>query len=685
MSLLQKHIKIRYLLFCLSIFFLLLFQQNGYAQNQDPRLVAIQVKLDTLAAQGAPLDELVTISMSGSIQDFVAFLAETTQLNISIEPEVTANVSFTFTDAVVKDVILHICEAYSLEVKLTGNIIRLLQFEKPKPTIQPKKLDINYSGGNLTMSLRRDTLDNVIREISKQSGTNIVVEPIVRNSPVSGFLVNVPMQAALEQLALNNDLSFENRGGFYYLGAFKEDENALTNSKDPKLQTQGISVKKISGDRVQLKAIDAEVLDIIREVAIKLEADYFLLPEVTLNASNSTGRNTRNQNQNQPNNNRPNNQNFNNNRQQNRFNGGGQGGRRVTGNSDNIISIQLQSASFEDVLRAVTRNSDYTYELKNGLATIGTRNAETMRETKVMQLRYRSARDVLAFIPEEVLLNVEIDTLLELNSLVLSGSKHNIDETITFLQRIDQLVPVVTIELIIVDVQTNLLDEFGIEAGSVPGGRTAGGTIIGDGLNFTLSPKSINRVLGALASANIINLGQVSADFFLTLKAIEEKGLIEVQSTPKLSTLNNHPANMSIGQTRYYQIEEVNFPGLDNPIPVQSQRFESIDANLAINITPIVSGDEQVTLEIYFEQSEFVALPPNEPPPTVSRRFDSSIRIRNGEMIVLGGLERESNSKVTRGIPFLSRVPVIGWIFGNKRKEKTKEKLLVFIKPTISY
>jgi len=176
----------------------------------------------------------------------------------------------------------------------------------------------------------------------------------------------------------------------------------------------------------------------------------------------------------------------------------------------------------------------------------------------------------------------------------------------------------------------------------------------------------------------------VSGDFFLSLKAIEEKGFIEIRSTPKLATLNSHDANLSIGQKRYYLEQQVNFPGNLNPIPVQSNIFKEVEANLDIDIRPFVSGDEQVTLEIFFEQSEFISeVSLNEPPPQVTRKFESMVRMKNGEMIVLGGLERDTKSNTKAGVPFLSRIPVIGWLFGKKRKSKTKDKLLIFVRPTI--
>lgn len=658
-----------------TILYLIGFCQLAFGQNTDPRIDSISTKLDTLAKYGVPLQDSLSISMpSADIQEFVFFLAESSGLNITIDEQIQANVSFTFSKAIIKDILLHLCEVYDLELKITGSILRLIPFQRPPPpaVLKVPKIQFQQAGDLLSVDLQRDTLLTVAKSISEESNQNIVLDPKIHNLLVNGFVKNAPLEKALEQLAMNNNLFYEKREGYYYLAEmdFEEGKTKNQSGRAPRLQTENLLVKKINQTEVLVKALEVPILDIIKEVAITLDADYFLLPEITNGQNNSVQQRERNRN--------------------NR-NGDREGNSpRNTSSSGNVASIQMKAASFDDILFEVTKNSDYTYTIQNGLAIIGKRTAESLRNTVIKQLQYRSAKDVIGFIPEGLLKDVEIDTLFELNSLVFSGSDQNILEIEHFLDAIDQKVPVVTIELTIVDVQTNLLNEIGMEIGNTGNEKELGGIIIGGnegrlGPNYTFGAEGVNKILNALAGANIVNLGSVPASFFLNLKAIEEKGLIEIKSTPKLSTLNSHLASLSIGQTRYYQIQEVNFPGLDRPIPVQSNRFQSVDANLDIDIMPIVSGEGEVTLEIYFEQSEFIDLPENAPPPQVSRKFESIIRVANEEMIVLGGLERESDSKTKAGVPVLARIPVLGWFFGKKKRSKSKNKLLVFVKPSVLY
>ena len=657
-----------------SLIFVIFLLLPLLVDAQENRLVQLEQKLDLVAQKSSALNEQVTISLNGSIQEMLALLAESTSVNLSIDPNYKANVSNTFTNTPVKDVLLYLCDAHKLDLKFTGAIIQLVPYVKPPEVIPLKELDIKYDATQkmVTLDLQGDTLAKVVQLLSELTQQNIVLDPVIRNRKVNGFINNVPLEVALKQLAVNNNIELdEEEEDYFYLKGIAEQAKEAgrpKTGKAPDLNVANLSVKRTNNDQVSVNALNVDILDVIKETALQLKVDYFVLPENgDLRSTKKSANDSRN----------------------NRQNTGGKDAVKTLKASGTNVSIQLNNASFEEVLTQVCKNSGYTFVNEKGLFIIGKRTAEGMRETKLIQLQYRSAKGVLDFIPEEMLRGVDIDTLLELNSLILSGSKRNIVEVDSFLQSIDKLVPVVMIELIIVDVQKDMLREIGVEAGVVKGGKEAGGTVVSSdedrgGLDFTFSPDAINRVLRLLSGQNVINLGQVNNDFYLNLQAIEQKGFIEIKSTPKLATLNSHLASLSIGQKRYYLEQETNFAGSNNPILSQSNQYKEVEANLQVDITPVVSGDEQVTLEIAFEQSEFIGTPaPNAPPPQVSRKFDSMVRIRNGEMIVLGGLERDTNSKVKRGVPFLSRIPLIGWMFGKKKKSKSENKLLIFVRPTI--
>jgi type IV pilus assembly protein PilQ len=242
----------------------------------------------------------------------------------------------------------------------------------------------------------------------------------------------------------------------------------------------------------------------------------------------------------------------------------------------------------------------------------------------------------------------------------------------------------VLIEVTLIDVRKGKSIKTGITAG-VSDSVKRGGTVF-PGLDYTFGANSINDLLGRLGRNNSINIGRVTPNFYVKLSALETNSNVEVRSVPKLSTLNGHVANLSIGSTRYYSNKTQNvIPSLTTQTTITEQ-FIPVEANLEVKIRPIVSGDDQVTLNIKVDISDFIGDPPeNAPPPTSTSKFESIIRAKNEDMIVLGGLERTETVESGSGVPFLSRIPILKWLFSSRTKSNSKVVTIVFIKPTIIY
>lgn len=167
---------------------------------------------------------------------------------------------------------------------------------------------------------------------------------------------------------------------------------------------------------------------------------------------------------------------------------------------------------------------------------------------------------------------------------------------------------------------------------------------------------------------------------------METNDLIDIRSTPQLSTLNGHSASLVIGQTEYYQEETQNIWGTQDPQLVTQKNYKPVEAKLQIVIKPFVTGNGQVSMDINVTQSEFTTrISEFAPPGLVSREFKSKISVRNQDMVLLGGLEENSSSKSSKGWPLLSRIPVIKWLFSSKTNKNEKSQLNIFIKPTVFY
>ncbi|MEP5338790.1 MAG: hypothetical protein ABJL44_19100 [Algibacter sp.] len=288
-------------------------------------------------------------------------------------------------------------------------------------------------------------------------------------------------------------------------------------------------------------------------------------------------------------------------------------------------------------------------------------------------------------IPHEIAQDLDIKIDNELNSLYVTGTSSKIQRLKEFITYIDKTVPVVLIEVMFVEVNRNNTIESGVTWGIGDEPSETSGVLFPK-TDFTLGANTINKVINGFSGFDRFNLGKVVPNFFATVKAMESNGNLKIKSTPKLSTLNGHRATFSNGETSYYTITERNIYGTDNPQTSEITNYAPIDAELGLTIKPLVSGDGQVTLDIFVIQSSFGSrIDENAPPDISSREFSSIIRVQDQDIVVLGGLEEQIKNDSGSGVPFLARIPIIKWLFSSRKREASKAKLTVFIKPTIIY
>ncbi|HEU4789338.1 MAG TPA: hypothetical protein VFS71_06615, partial [Flavobacterium sp.] len=137
----------------------------------------------------------------------------------------------------------------------------------------------------------------------------------------------------------------------------------------------------------------------------------------------------------------------------------------------------------------------------------------------------------------------------------------------------------------------------------------------------------------------------------------------------------------------YYVVTNQNYYGSQIPQTSEVKNYQPIDADLSVTIMPLVSGNGDITMDIKVIQSRFngVKIDKNAPPGMFSREFTSIIRVKDQDLIVLGGLEESVKSDSSSGVPILSRIPIINWFFSSKSHEASNKKLTVLIKPTVIF
>lgn len=617
--------------------------------QQANRVDQIKQRLDSLSATMPGLNEKVQISVSGvPVKDYLNAIARANNLSFHIDPALDFKVNNTFSNVTAANILTLIAQQYSLDIASVGSIIVVRPY--PKENIKPpaKVLGIKYRAPEnlLSLELTNDSLTAVTHRITQLSGKNMIVPASLQGKLVNAFITAAPFDVAVEKLAYANEVKLvKTSDGFYLFQPLEEGEQLYVNGdnrtdvrKTFKALTAtgangstGLFSRTINGQKLlSAEATNASILDLIKAASRECNKNYFIYSDIK-----------------------------------------------------GTISMHANDLSYDDFVDMILKSTAYTYSQQKGVYMFGERSLENLRDNKVVQLQNRAIDTVMAMIPADWKKGVEIKEFREQNMILLSGSKPQIAEIESFIKQIDLLIPMILVEVTLIDFHNTRTVTTGIAAGVSDSVKTGGSVL--PGLNFTMSANSVNSFLNKISGVAHVNLGHVVPSFYVSLQASENKDNVDIRSVPKLSTLNGHSAVLNIGNTRYYKNTTSNFiPSSATTQTVLNSTYTETKADMVIDIKPIVSGDDQVTLHIKVNISDFTSIPTDgSPPPKSNSNFESIIRARNEDTIVLGGIERTENDESGSGIPILSRIPILKYIFSSRSKTKAKVVTAVFIKPTI--
>ena len=603
------------------------------------RYDSITQRLRSLENTIPGLNEKVTNSVSGvTLNEFLRALAISSGVNISIDPRLNFQIINNFSNVKVSDILLFLCAQYKFNVTTIGNIIVIKNIEK---NFIPHKFEVKLDPltGNLSINVEDIELGILSQKITDVTGKNVIPANGLANQKINAYVQNMPISNSLDKIAYSNNLLLRTTQDGFFLFEKKPPEKADTPSqksdvavlKSEKEGTYKLSVVLLGKDSLSLSAEKAPISEILREVSIK-SGNNFVMSSVPKGE----------------------------------------------------LSLQLTGTKYQDILRSVLSSTDHVFKKQGGIYVIGNKNSPDLMNQVLIQLQYRAVDSILYLIPKDLIGDIETRIFKEQNSIMLSGPVDKVAETEKFLQQVDRLVPVISIEVMIIDYNTSFTVSTGITAGIGQNEAPPTTGKVFPSLDLSLNSKSINDLISRFNGFGWAKIGKVTPNFYASIRAMENQGILNIRSTPILSTLNGHQTKLSIGKTEYYLEEQLNIIGTQNPQSTKIDTYKPVEAELSVVITPIVSGDDQITLEIEVNQSDFTErISTTAPPGKVTRTFKSQIRVKNEEMILLGGLEEDRTNKTSSGTPFFSRIPILKWFFSNKTDDKSKAKLNIFIKPTI--
>jgi type IV pilus assembly protein PilQ len=718
------------------IVFLVFFILYSTTWSQDSKHIQyIKNNLEVLAADNAAYNETLKLEVNvanATLPNFLIAVSKIHQLNLSVASDIS-NITIinNFANVTIKDLLLFLCKEYNLTIDFTGSILAIKRYKAPLPVPVEKEAEIDFDpvSNLISVDISNISLEKVFRKIMEVSGKNLLYNNNLKNHALNGFLNNVPFDIAMEKLAALNGLNYSKSRDGFYLFSTNQAKNKLNQTQrlgqgihyevldtvnkllNVDFQNSKIAfiVESISRD-LNLDVYTATPLEAAGSVTFNAKGIYFddLLTHifesqytsspVLLTQENQT--NSRNRITQKPTNSN-NTKSFTFKKQNNIYFFG-------TVNQLSLRKVEI----IQMMHRSVELLSDPSHQTQGmrkagrtnqgGINYYGGTNTNSFQNNTQGNLNnsrrnlstqngqfntYNTNAEALVnILPDELTADLDIKIDLELNSFLVSGPAAKIERFKAFIKEIDKPIPVVLIEVMIIEVRNTAIVETGVSWGIGDKPTKTIGNLYPT-TDLTLGANTINKVIGGFDGFGSFNIGKVVPEFFATIKAMEENGNIKIRSTPKLSTLNGHRANLSIGETTYYVVTNQNFFGSQIPTSSEVRNYVPIDAELGVSIKPLVSGDGQVTLDINVIQSDFSGerIEEDAPPGLTSREFSSIIRMQNQDLAVLGGLEEKIKNDSGSGVPLLARVPVIKWLFSKRKREKTTQKLTILIKPTVIY
>jgi len=278
------------------------------------------------------------------------------------------------------------------------------------------------------------------------------------------------------------------------------------------------------------------------------------------------------------------------------------------------------------------------------------------------------------------------------NALVISAPANVLQDMTSVIDRLDIPRAQVKVDAIIVEVSEDSASTFGVSwvaegtGSNNPVGFTNFGSTVPGIIQLGAAGASDTPDPSVLPEGAVLAIGQVSdsgASWAAILSALRGDSTNNIISTPSIVTLDNEEAEIRVGQQVPFLTGSFsNTGGLGAVNPFQTIQRE--DVGTSLKITPQIDSGSGVKLTIEQETSSVnlgaqgaVDLVTN------NRIITTTVFVEDQQILVLGGLIDDQLRESEQRVPFLGRIPGLGWLFRARTTEMVKTNLMVFIRPTI--
>ena len=337
-----------------------------------------------------------------------------------------------------------------------------------------------------------------------------------------------------------------------------------------------------------------------------------------------------------------------------------------------LVSLEFENAPLENVLRKILASGGYTFRKIDDYYLVGAATPENpsfplLTETEIYHPGYLEVDQIPALLSDYYQNFVRVH--LKSNTLSITASPEILNQIKDRIKVIDEPPRQISIEAIVTELTDDVKKSLGLDWSILNENETKR-TRIGTNMNSMLTDSSI---VGSLFKSGL-KYSSFKYDLILNLKALANDGKAKIKANPKITTIDGEEAKIFIGSEQYFSI-------VTGPVNYPYTRLEQIPAGITLQIRPRLSRNNEITATVNCEVSEVTEIGTSGLPLVTKRTASTKIRVKDNEIIAIGGLVQEKTISSQKKIPFLGDIPVLGYVFSHTKREKVQTEIAIFIAP----
>ena len=327
------------------------------------------------------------------------------------------------------------------------------------------------------------------------------------------------------------------------------------------------------------------------------------------------------------------------------------------------LSVTLEGRPVRDILAALATSFGLAISEQEGVFMIAEGvptdlATYSLSETASFRMTNLRAQVASRLLPNFLFGYIHVNP--EQNAVVVTAPAEMLEKVGRDLAAVDRPAPQIMIEALVVEFsdQDDLAYALHAEAHSV---------------------RSLLTVDAQTGELTYRNIGELPRDFTQRVRFLETHRRARVRSNPRMAALNGRTAHLFIGAQRFIRVLVEIGSG------IQQEQIQAVDVGVRLRITPWSGGGQEITSRVEIEVSNIRELDPISGLPVLStRRVNTTIRLRDGETLLIGGLMQKSKFTTVRKFPLLGDLPLLGpLLFQSRSTTEVDSELTIFLTPRL--